>query len=326
MKALGGQTRGADGYNGSSLAIGLNASSRQARPAPQLLISNRYATVASASGMVMFQGLDARVRGRDRSSTTVSFVAHVLIITLVLWWGMAIHNRVAPIATTVTPLDFTLYDPPPPVMKVARASGGGGGGGEHHLVAPTRGNLPKIVRVRPSPEPPQLIRYERPKLPVEPTMQVRIPESNRLPNLGMPQSPQVALASQGSGRGSGFGFGMGGSIGMGHGSGAGPGSGGGYGGGLMSVGGGVSAPQVIHSVEANFTDEARRADFQGTASIQLIVDSQGNPQDVRVVHHLGMGLDEKAVDAVRRYRFRPAMYQGHPVSVQMVIEVEFRLH
>jgi len=102
--------------------------------------------------------------------------------------------------------------------------------------------------------------------------------------------------------------------------------GGGYGGGLMSVGGGVAAPHVIHSIEPEFTQEARQANFQGNVLIQLIVDSQGNPQDIRVTHHLGMGLDEKAIAAVRQYRFSPAMYQGHPVAVQIVIEVDFHLH
>jgi TonB family protein len=157
-------------------------------------------------------------------------------------------------------------------------------------------------------------------------MQVKIPDSPNMPNLGMAQSPQIMLASQGSGSGSGFGQGMGGGIGVGHGAGAGVGSGGGYGGGLMSVGGGVSAPVVTHSVEPEFTETARSANYQGTVSIQLIVDSQGNPQNVHVVSHLGMGLDEKAVEAVRQYKFRPAMYQGHPVAVQMVIDVGFHLH
>jgi len=142
----------------------------------------------------------------------------------------------------------------------------------------------------------------------------------------MAQSPQVTRVSQGRGSGSGLGQGMGGGIGSGHGSGVGPGSGGGYGGGLMSVGGGVSAPQVLHSIEPEFTDEARRANFQGSVSIKLIVDSQGNPQDVRLASHLGMGLDERAIEAVRHYKFSPAMYQGHPVSVQILMDVEFHLH
>jgi len=94
----------------------------------------------------------------------------------------------------------------------------------------------------------------------------------------------------------------------------------------MSVGGGVAAPQLIHSVEPEFTEDARRENYQGSVSIKLIVDSQGNPQDVRLVSHLGMGLEEKAIAAVRQYKFKPAMYQGHPVSVQIVVEVDFHLH
>ena len=94
----------------------------------------------------------------------------------------------------------------------------------------------------------------------------------------------------------------------------------------MNVGGGVTAPEVIHSVEPEFTEDARRENFQGSVSIRLIVDSQGNPQNVQLVRHLGMGLDEKAIEAVRQYRFKPAMYQGHPVSVQIVIEMNFHLH
>jgi periplasmic protein TonB len=99
----------------------------------------------------------------------------------------------------------------------------------------------------------------------------------------------------------------------------------GFGGGVMSVGGGVSAPEVIHSVQPQFTPEARRQNFQGVVAVQLIVDSQGFPQDVRLVHHLGMGLDEEAIAAVKQYRFRPATYEGRSVSVQMVIDVDFRL-
>jgi TonB family protein len=157
-------------------------------------------------------------------------------------------------------------------------------------------------------------------------MQVEMPESNNLPTLGIARSQQVSLASQGRGSGSGLGQGLGGGIGVGHGTGAGPGGGGGYGGGLMNVGGGVAAPEVIHSVEPEFTEDARTANFQGSVSIKLIVDSQGNPQNIQLVHHLGMGLDEKAIEAVRQYKFKPAMYQGHPVSVQIVIEMEFHLH
>jgi TonB family protein len=209
-------------------------------------------------------------------------------------------------------------------LPVAKQEGGGGGGGAHEIVDAIKGQPPTIVKLQVMS--PQIIRVDQPKLAIEPTAQVRMPETNNLPTFGIAHSQQIALASQGKGGGSGLGQGLGGGIGMGSGSGAGPGSGGGYGGGLMSVGGGVAAPEVLHSVEPEFTEDARRANFQGSVSIKLIVDSEGNPQDVQLVHHLGMGLDEKAVEAVRQYKFKPAMYQGHPVSVQIVIDMDFRLH
>jgi protein TonB len=311
-------------YNRSSLALESLAlepsASFAARPgAPHLV---RPAAPVSLS----FQGLDTLTAQKDKTSNFVSFVIHAFIITALLWLGIKAPTAIVQPQTALTHLDFTLYAPPPPpkVMPVAKAAGGGGGGGAHEVIPPTKGEPPKMAKVQMLP--PQLARLDRPKLAVEPTMQVQIPESNAPAHLGAPDSPQIVLASQGAGSGSGFGHGLGGGIGLGHGTGAGPGSGGGYGGGLMSVGGGVSAPQVIYSVQPEFTQEARQANREGTVSIQLIVDAQGNPQNIRATRQLGMGLDQKAIDAVRQYRFKPAMYQGHPVSVQMVIEVDFHLH
>jgi periplasmic protein TonB len=60
--------------------------------------------------------------------------------------------------------------------------------------------------------------------------------------------------------------------------------------------------------------------------VSLIVDAQGNPQRVQVVRHLGKGLDQKAVQAVRQYRFKPAMLHGEPVAVEVNIEANFRLY
>jgi protein TonB len=286
--------------------------------------SNRLAPLEMPSRPIF--SVDPLTFKRDRTSSAISFVIHVVAIALIL--ALALKARTSMVlqpTVVVTPMDFKLTVPPPITMPVAKVQGGGGGGGAHQIVEPTRGHLPTIVAKTPI-TPPQIIRIDRPKLGVEPTEVVKMPDNNTLPNFGMSQSPQIALASQGKGSGSGFGQGLGGGIGAGHGAGAGPGSGGGYGGGLMSVGGGVSAPVVIHSVEPEFTDDARRANFQGSVSIKLIVDSQGNPQDVRLASHLGMGLEEKAIEAVRQYKFRPAMYQGHPVSVQIVMDVDFHLH
>ncbi len=317
-----------DAYNRSSLAFERWDAEASTWPHPMpRLISARYAGAGAAPDAALFRSLDASVLKRDGKSKVVSFIIHSLIVAAVVWWGMTVHPRVIETATVVTPLHFTLYAPPPPppeVMPVAKVQGGGGGGGAHHLIEPTRGHVPRVAKIQMLP--PQIERISRPKLAVEPTMQVNIPSSSSLPNLGMAQSPQIALASQGNGGGSGFGHGLGGGIGASRGAGFGAGTGGGYGGGVMSVGGGVSAPILIHSVEPEFTAEARQANYQGTVSVQLIVDAQGNPQDVHVARPLGMGLDQKAIEAVRLYRFRPSMYQGHPVAVQMIVEVDFRLH
>ncbi|MGH9599454.1 MAG: energy transducer TonB [Terracidiphilus sp.] len=297
--------------------------SEERLPRPRV-IPIRGAALDGVPNSPLWRGLDPLGGERDRGSRYVSFVVHFLAITAILWWSLTAHNR-AVLPMTATPL-VTLYDPPPmnpPLLKVAKALHGGGGGGEHRIVDPNLGRRPKIARVQMLP--PQIKTVVQPPIPMQPTIQANLPVNNKLPNLGMTHSTQVAMASQGSGSESGFGIGMGGGMGQGHGAGVGAGSGGAYGGGVMSVGGGVSAPQVVYSVDPQFTPQARQANYQGTVAIQLIVDASGNPQDIHVVRHLGMGLDQMAVEAVRRYRFRPAMYEGHPVAVQMIIEVGFHL-
>ncbi|MFP5236549.1 MAG: energy transducer TonB [Acidobacteriota bacterium] len=310
-------------YNRSSLAVDLaTQSSPTWQPLPQLV--PRPVTAAVMAGTPSFVGLDQATYRRDPAAKWTSAVIHVVAIAGLLWLGFKAKTVIAPITT---PVDITLYAPPPPpkVLPVAPKMGGGGGGGAHQTPPPVRGNPPRIVAPRPV-DAPQILRINNPKLAVEPSEMVKMPQNTTLQNLGMSNSPQIALASQGKGSGSGFGAGLGGGIGMGHGIGSGPGTGGGYGGGIMSVGGGVSAPVLLHSVEPEFTEQARQAGFQGSVAIQLIVDSQGNPQNVHVTRHLGMGLDEKAVEAVHQYRFKPAMYQGHPVAVQIIIDVDFHLH
>jgi periplasmic protein TonB len=316
----------AESYNRSSLAYDRFEAldGVAAWPQPQL-IPRRPVLAPVDSNQLIWKGIDlAAVRG-ERKSKFISFSVHLVAITAILWWGLTAHTHVIETPTVATPINFTLYAPPPPqVMPVAKLAGGGGGGGAHQIVEPTRGRLPKVSRIQTLP--PQIVRVANPKLAMEPTIQVNMPVSSPMPNLGMAQSPQIALASQGSGSGSGFGHGIGGGIGSSSGTGVGPGTGGGYGGGVMSVGGGVSAPVLVHSVDPGFTEQARQQNYQGTVSIQLIVDAQGNPQNVHIARSLGLGLDEKAIAAVRQYRFRPAMYQGHPVAVQMIVEVDFRLH
>jgi len=269
---------------------------------------------------------DPMAEKRGPLSSGLAILLHVVVIALILFLAWA-HWKVRPIEkkTVATNVDIKPFIPM--TMKMNQSMGGGGGGGAHELVEASKGHLPKMSKTQITP--PQIIKNDHPKLAVEPTIvmpqEVKLPDA-KMPDIAVPQSSQVALASQGSGSGSGFGSGRGGGIGSGNGNGVGPGEGGGYGGGLMHPGGGVSAPQVIYSVDPEFSDEARRAKYQGICVVSVIVDAQGNPQHVKVVRPLGMGLDEKAVEAVRQYRFKPAYYQGHPVAVEVNVEVNFRIY
>jgi TonB family protein len=95
---------------------------------------------------------------------------------------------------------------------------------------------------------------------------------------------------------------------------------------VYNVGQGVSAPLLVYSREPEFTDEARKARLQGTVFLSMIVDTQGIPRNLHVVRPLGLGLDQKAIDAVTKFRYKPAMKNGAPVSVNITIEVNFRLY
>jgi TonB family protein len=263
---------------------------------------------------------------RDPVSSALAIVLHAVVLGLIIlfalqqWRTRAIKKK-----TTETAVDVKPFIPMTPKMQ--QVMGGGGGGGTHNPVEASKGHLPKIAKQQITP--PQILKIDHPKLPVPATIvmpqQIKLPDTN-MPNIGVPQSKQVTLASQGGGSGSGFGSGNGGGIGSGNGGGVGPGEGGGYGGGVMHPGGGVSAPQVIYSVEPEFSDEARRAKYQGTCVLSLIVDAQGNPQNIQIARALGMGLDEKAIEAAKQYKFKPAYFKGHPVPVEINLEVIFRIY
>jgi periplasmic protein TonB len=263
---------------------------------------------------------------RNPASSLISFVIHAVVIALigVLLINKIVHKPAAKSATIVTDLDVKPFIPITP--KGNQAMGGGGGGGDRDIVPPSKGKLPKFDKQQISP--PQIIRNDNPKLPVPPTVvmpAIKLPDAN-MPNLGIPSSNQVTLASNGSGSGSGMGTGNGGGLGSGSGNGIGNGTGGGYGGGAYRVGNGVSAPSLIYSVDPEFSDEARRAKYQGICVVSLIVDAQGNPQRIHVVRALGMGLDQKAKEAVAQYKFKPAYFQGKAVPVEINIEVNFRIY
>jgi TonB family protein len=88
---------------------------------------------------------------------------------------------------------------------------------------------------------------------------------------------------------------------------------------------GISAPVALTAPVAEYSDEAREARYQGECMISVVVDAHGMPQNPRVVRPLGKGLDERALEAVMKYRFRPAVKNGMPVAVMVTIAVNFRL-
>ena len=90
------------------------------------------------------------------------------------------------------------------------------------------------------------------------------------------------------------------------------------------IGGSVSAPRLIYQVVPEYSDEAKTTKTQGIVLVHMVVDAQGFPDDVHVIRSLGHGLDEKAVEAVQQYRFKPAMEYGRPVPAQLNVEVNFR--
>jgi TonB family protein len=95
--------------------------------------------------------------------------------------------------------------------------------------------------------------------------------------------------------------------------------------GVKQIGGGVTGPIPIYEPEPVYSAEAKKAKFMGIVTVGIIVDKNGMPQNVHVTRGVGMGLDEKAVDAVKQYKFKPAMENGKPVAVYMNIEVNFQI-
>jgi TonB family protein len=254
----------------------------------------------------------------------ISSVINGLILCVILFFvGREVIKAVKP-SLLDTNIDIGDYNAP----KSDTKAGGGGGGGDRSMIEANKGKLPEKV---PDPiTPPTPVAIEHPKLPepaaINVQKDIQLPDNN-MPMIGMHNSSNVQLASAGSGSGAGMGTGSGGGLGSGEGNGYGPGYGGNAGGGVYQVGGRISAPVPIFQPEAEFSDEARRAKYQGVCIIALIVDAQGNPQNVHVVRTLGMGLDDKAMEAVRKYKFKPAMKDGKtPVPAMITVEVDFHLY
>jgi len=250
--------------------------------------------------------------GNEWKAAAFSIGINVGVLGLLLLIGTNKDVQEA-IQKTVTPLVAPVMRQPPKLPPKQKLAGGGGGGSEK--LPDSKGKLPKIAPKQFVP--PTVHTVENPKLAMNPT----IVASTDLPNIDAPNigDPLAGIGVPSNG------IGGGGGIGPGKGSGVGPGTGGGYGGGAFKIGGGVSAPVAITKPEPEYSEEARKAKYQGEVWLSVIVDEKGVPQEIKVTRKLGLGLDEKAIEAVRKWRFKPGMKDGKPVAVQATIAVSFHL-
>jgi len=236
-------------------------------------------------------------------------------------------------------------------LATAGPGGGGGGGGLRQPAPAVRAELKGDATVR-SPVPPRTVRRPAPSPKPRPAPPVRPRPVERPveppPPAPAPVVPQVAAPvatttadardasgtveavprdadSQGSGAGGGAGTGHGTGLGEGEGAGIGAGSGGGTGGGPYRPGSGITPPAIQREVKPAYTEEARRRGISGDVVLEIVVRRDGSVGDVQVIQGLGGGLDQRAVEAVRQWRFSPARRFGTPVDVIVEVAVEFTL-
>ncbi len=264
--------------------------------------------------------------GRQKKSFMMStgFQLGIVGIIFLLSLTKPVQDAAKQVATLVLPLDIEPYQPKMAPKK--DTMGGGGGGGDRSPLPASKGRLPK-QSLRQFTPPMAVVNNPNPKLTMEPSIivppDVPLPNNN-LPNYGDPLG-KLGPLSNGPGSGGGIGSGSGGGVGSGKGGGFGPGEGGGVGGGVFRVGGGVTAPVLLHKVEPEYSEEARKAKYQGTVLLYIEVSPDGRATNIRVQRSLGLGLDEKAIEAVKQWKFKPGYKNGQPVTVAAQIEVNFRL-
>jgi periplasmic protein TonB len=199
----------------------------------------------------------------------------------------------------------------------------GGGGGNHDRLPASNGRPPHSSLEMQIVAPSVMVPTEMPKLPMQATVMVAPDVSFPVaPHIGDPSSPFSKWLSDGSGGPGGMGSGCCNGIGPDSGPYVGEGPPG-----IHPAGrDGVTVPEAIYSPEPSFSEEARKAKFQGVVMLMVVVGKDGHPYNIHVRQSLGMGLDEKAIEAVRNWRFRPATFRGQPVATQIAVQVDFHLY
>lgn len=287
------------------------------------------------------------VAGRPASSGSPSFFAVMKsrpqrspagLLTSVGLHALAAAALIVVSLSFLSASDVESNEPTAPVRLVyfmAPGPGGGGGGGGLKVPLPTRRaarHAPEVKKVsspvpevQPPPPPPEPKPDPPPPQPVVQAPVVPKPAEPVAVKGDPAPAPKPPAADQGSGSGGGAGTGRGQGVGDGTGPGIGPGEGGGEGGGPYRPGSGIEPPRLLREVKANYTDDARRRGIEGEVVLEIVVRRDGSVGDVRVRRGLDSGLDQRAIAAVRQWRFAPASRRGAPVDVIVEVGVDFKL-
>lgn len=255
-----------------------------------------------------------------KRSALLSALLHAAAILLVLAATSAkLPPKIRPKVYLVRPLDLAPY-------PARRHANSGGGGGQRETLPPSRGDMARRA-VREFVAPMAVIQNDKPQIAIEPAiLGDTAPRTYEFPLLGDPRGT-IGPASGGPGSGNGIGNGKGGGIGDRNGPGMGVHDGSGVDGdtGGSREAGRITAPVALFKLEPEYSEEGRKAKLQGIVTLRIEIDERGLPRVVAVSQGLGLGLDEKAVEAVQRWRFHPATRNGKPVPASALVEVAFRL-
>jgi protein TonB len=255
-------------------------------------------------------------------STMISGALHAAVIALVLLaTGVKPPTAQNGHITLFTPLDLLNY-----AVHVPQRADAGGGGGLRAKTEASLGNLPRpalkqfLAPMVKSEDPNPILTFE-PTIIANPEIVVAQFDLSRLGNPhGAPGPP-----SPGPGKNGGIGNGDGTGVGPGSGPGAGPGHDGGIASGHSGFQGSLTEPALLYKTEPEYSEEARKAKIQGSVMMRVEIDARGLVKNIAVSQGLGLGLDERAIDAVSKWKFRPGTRNGQPVPTIALIQVTFRL-
>ncbi|HKV04269.1 MAG TPA: energy transducer TonB [Candidatus Acidoferrales bacterium] len=249
-----------------------------------------------------------------------SVLAHAVAIALIVLIPLLLPGLISPPVTKAfNPVATDITVSPYRTKLAPAAKAAGGGGGAHDKLPASKGQAPKFSWTqisRPMVKPPV-----NAQLLVTPTVlgnpDIKLPNNN-LPGWGDPLG-RALNESMGEGHGNG--------VGNGNGAGVGPGEQYGVGGGVPNAGtGGFGSPACLYCPRADYSDEAMKVKLQGVVELIAVVTPDGRVTDIHVAKGLGVGLDEKAIEAVRTWRLKPALGpDGRPAAVRQIIEVTFQL-